>query len=38
LHARELSFEHPGTGEPLHVVSPLPVDLQRALDLLRAES
>jgi 23S rRNA pseudouridine1911/1915/1917 synthase len=38
LHARELAFEHPATGEPLRVVSPYPPDLQHALDLLRAEA
>ncbi len=34
LHARELGFEHPATGEWLRVESPLPKDLQHALDLL----
>lgn len=38
LHARELAFEHPGTGQELRVVSPFPADLQHALDVLRAES
>ncbi len=38
LHARELAFQHPGSGGELRVESPLPVDLQRALDVLRAES
>jgi len=38
LHARELAFEHPGTGAELRVTSPYPADLQRALDLLRDES
>ncbi len=38
LHARELAFEHPGTGEVLRVVSPFPPDLQHALDVLRAEA
>jgi 23S rRNA pseudouridine1911/1915/1917 synthase len=38
LHARELAFEHPGTGSELRVVSPFPADLQHALDVLRAES
>lgn len=27
LHARQLTFDHPVTGEPLDVVSPLPADL-----------
>jgi 23S rRNA pseudouridine1911/1915/1917 synthase len=38
LHARELVFEHPGTGEQLRVESPLPADLQHALDVLAAEA
>jgi 23S rRNA pseudouridine1911/1915/1917 synthase len=37
LHARELAFAHPGTGAELRVVSPYPVDLQHALDVLRTE-
>jgi 23S rRNA pseudouridine1911/1915/1917 synthase len=35
LHAARLSFEHPFTGAPVEVISPLPADLQRAL--VRAE-
>jgi 23S rRNA pseudouridine1911/1915/1917 synthase len=35
LHARELTFTHPGSGERVTFVSPLPPDLQHALDLLR---
>ena len=31
LHAARLSFEHPFTGAPVEVRSPLPADLQRAL-------
>ena len=31
LHAARLSFEHPFTGAPVEVLSPLPADLQRAL-------
>jgi 23S rRNA pseudouridine1911/1915/1917 synthase len=38
LHARELAFEHPSSGEQLRVVSPFPPDLQHALDLLRDEA
>jgi 23S rRNA pseudouridine1911/1915/1917 synthase len=38
LHARELAFEHPGTGEALRVSSPFPADLAHALDVLREES
>ncbi|HEY2271906.1 MAG TPA: RluA family pseudouridine synthase [Jatrophihabitantaceae bacterium] len=37
LHARELGFERPSTGEWLSVSSPFPPDLQRALDILRDE-
>ena len=35
LHAAQLAFEHPFTGERVEVESPLPPDLQRALDLAR---
>jgi 23S rRNA pseudouridine1911/1915/1917 synthase len=38
LHARELTFAHPSTGELVRVVSPYPADLQRALDILRGEA
>jgi len=38
LHARELGFTHPSTGEQVRVVSPFPADLQAALDLIRAQS
>jgi 23S rRNA pseudouridine1911/1915/1917 synthase len=38
LHARELAFAHPATGDELRVESPYPADLQHALDLLRAEA
>jgi 23S rRNA pseudouridine1911/1915/1917 synthase len=37
LHARELAFAHPATGDELRIVSPVPPDLQHALDLLRDE-
>lgn len=36
LHARVLGFVHPRTGERLRFESPLPADLQAALDALRA--
>ena len=36
LHAARLSFEHPATGEPLDLRSPLPADLRQALS--RAEA
>jgi 23S rRNA pseudouridine1911/1915/1917 synthase len=38
LHARELGFEHPGTGDWLVVDSPFPADLDHALQVLRDES
>ena len=38
LHARELGFAHPSTGEWLAVTAPFPADLQHALDVLTAES
>ncbi|MGT2427262.1 RluA family pseudouridine synthase [Amnibacterium kyonggiense] len=34
LHAARLGFEHPGTGERVAFESPLPAELQHALDLL----
>jgi 23S rRNA pseudouridine1911/1915/1917 synthase len=34
LHARELSFDHPATGERVTFTSPLPADLQGLLELL----
>jgi 23S rRNA pseudouridine1911/1915/1917 synthase len=36
LHAAELGFVHPVTGESVHWTMPLPVDLQALLDRLRA--
>lgn len=36
LHAARLAFEHPFTGEQLKVESPLPADLQAALEQARA--
>jgi 23S rRNA pseudouridine1911/1915/1917 synthase len=35
LHATELGFEHPATGEHLHWTMPLPGDLQKFVDRLR---
>lgn len=35
LHAEELGFRHPSTGEHLRFRSPLPADLQAVLDQLR---
>ncbi len=37
LHAARLAFAHPVTGERLELTSPLPADLQRALDRAAAE-
>ena len=31
LHAAELGFEHPATGEPMHFKSELPADMLRLL-------
>ena len=36
LHAARLAFEHPFTGEPVDVTSPLPADLGESLATLRA--
>lgn len=36
LHAAELQFSHPTTGQPLTFQAPLPPDLQQFLDSLRA--
>ena len=35
LHAHRLAFDHPSSGERVSFVSPLPVDLERALRLAR---
>jgi 23S rRNA pseudouridine1911/1915/1917 synthase len=35
LHAARLRFDHPWSGTPVDVVSPLPPDLEAALDLAR---
>lgn len=35
LHAVQLGFQHPGTGEPVVYRSTYPADLQHALDVLR---
>jgi 23S rRNA pseudouridine1911/1915/1917 synthase len=36
LHAHRLSFEHPGSGEPLSFSSELPADLAAALEIARS--
>jgi 23S rRNA pseudouridine1911/1915/1917 synthase len=38
LHAAELGFEHPVTGEPMRFEMPLPEDLEDLLDRLRRDS
>ena len=35
LHAHRLAFAHPATGEPLEFSSPLPIDLEAALEATR---
>ena len=37
LHAKELSFRHPRTGEVMHFSSPLPPDFTKLLSILDAE-
>ena len=37
LHAMQLGFRHPGTGEPVLYTSVYPADLQHALDVLRGD-
>ena len=36
LHATELGFVHPETGDDLRFQSPLPADMRRLLDRLRS--
>ncbi len=36
LHARDLGFEHPTTGEALRFEQPVPADMQQVIDALRA--
>lgn len=38
LHAGELKLIHPRSGAPMHFDVPLPQDMQRLLDILRAEA
>jgi 23S rRNA pseudouridine1911/1915/1917 synthase len=38
LHAVELGFDHPGTGQSMTFSSTYPTDLQHSLDVLRAEN
>jgi 23S rRNA pseudouridine1911/1915/1917 synthase len=37
LHAHQLGFEHPGTGEQVRFESAYPADLQHALDVIAAD-
>ncbi|MDQ1598037.1 MAG: rRNA synthase [Microbacteriaceae bacterium] len=37
LHAKQLGFRHPGTGERVEFSSEYPADLQHALDVLRGD-
>ena len=37
LHAKELGFTHPVTGEEMYLDAPYPQDLVDALELLREE-
>ncbi len=37
LHARELGFTHPASGEPMHFESEIPADMQRVLDELETK-
>jgi 23S rRNA pseudouridine1911/1915/1917 synthase len=37
LHAAELGFIHPESGDELRFESPLPADMQRLLNYLRRE-
>ena len=36
LHATELTLQHPGNGEDMHFLSPLPADMMLLLDTLRS--
>ena len=36
LHAAQLAFTHPLTGEALRIEAPLPADLQQFVDYLNA--
>jgi len=38
LHAKELEFTHPASGERVHVVSELPADLETLLEALAADA
>jgi 23S rRNA pseudouridine1911/1915/1917 synthase len=37
LHARELGFEHPTSGKPLHFEEPPPADFDEVLGRLRRQ-
>ncbi|HYG04834.1 MAG TPA: 23S rRNA pseudouridine(1911/1915/1917) synthase RluD [Stenotrophomonas sp.] len=38
LHAETLEFAHPVSGEPVRATAPVPADLKRLLDVLRADT
>ncbi len=38
LHASRIRFTHPATDKPMDIVAPLPVELQRTVDLLADEA
>jgi 23S rRNA-/tRNA-specific pseudouridylate synthase len=38
LHAAEITLTHPGTLEPMTLTAPLPPDMQRLLEILRARN
>lgn len=38
LHAHEISFEHPTTGKPITIKSPIPDDIAGVLEILRART
>jgi len=38
LHAHSISFNHPLTGEPLHITAPLPRELQSFVDKLEGQA
>jgi 23S rRNA pseudouridine1911/1915/1917 synthase len=35
LHAKELGFEHPDSGESMHFTTPLPADMERIVEIFR---
>jgi 23S rRNA pseudouridine1911/1915/1917 synthase len=37
LHAAQLGFRHPGTGEPMKFTAPLPLELEELVSALETE-